>query len=343
MIALGGQLSQSLTQGLLRLFISENVEGLSRCEATIGNWGPSGTAPGFLYFDRRVLDFGKQFVVKTGTDTLMDGRIMGLEAGFPDGNSPEITVLVEDRFQDLRMTRRTRTFNDVKDADVFSQIASEHGLSPSIDVQGPTHKVLAQVNQSDLAFLRERARMIGAEVWMEGRTLNAKSRANRHGDTVQLSWGSELREFRVLADLAGQRTGVWVNGWDVASKSAVHCNADDSAIGGELNGGTSGASILSSKLGERKEALAHTVPFTSGEAQAQAEAYFRMSARRFLTGHGVAHANSRIVVGSLLELSGLGPLFSGKYYVTEVHHLFDLEMGMRTDFLVERPGLGQPQ
>ena len=35
-------------------------------------------------------------------------------------------------------------------------IASDHSLTPEIDASGPTHKVLAQVNQSDLAFLRER-------------------------------------------------------------------------------------------------------------------------------------------------------------------------------------------
>ena len=33
---------------------------------------------------------------------------------------------------------------------------------------GPTYKTLAQVNQSDLAFMRERARSIDAELWMDG-------------------------------------------------------------------------------------------------------------------------------------------------------------------------------
>ena len=99
---------------------------------------------------------------------------MGLEACFPEGQSPEIRVLAEDRFQDLRMTRRTRTFSDVTDSDVITQIANDHGLSPSVSVNGPTYKVLAQVNQSDLAFVRERARAIDAEVWMKGNTLNAK-------------------------------------------------------------------------------------------------------------------------------------------------------------------------
>src|ERR1041385_4891832 len=110
---------------------------------------------------------------------------MGLEAAFPEGQSPEITVLAEDRFQDLRMNRRTRSFSDVSDSDVINQIATDHGLSPSVDLNGPTYKVLAQVNQSDLAFIRERARAIDGEVWMDANTLNAKSHSGRAGEDLK--------------------------------------------------------------------------------------------------------------------------------------------------------------
>ena len=174
-INVAGEDDPRLASGLLKLAISENTQGLFRCEATFGNWDVSDNPTGFLYFDRRKLDFGKAFKIKLGAESLFDGRIMGLEASFPEGRPPEITVLAEDRFQDLRMTRRTRTFTDVSDADVMSQIANEHGLSPAMSVQGPTYKVLAQVNQSDLAFLRERARSVDAELWMDGNKLQRKA------------------------------------------------------------------------------------------------------------------------------------------------------------------------
>ena len=173
-LSIGGQENGALSSGLLSLLIVEQTNGLYRCEALFGNWGNVNNGTGFLYFDRAVLDFGKAFQVKLGTDVIFDGKIMGLEANFPEGEAPEVNILAEDRFQDLRMTRRTRTFVDVSDTDVISQIANEHGLSPSVDVSGPTYKVLAQINQSDLAFLRERARAIDAELWMEGSTLRHK-------------------------------------------------------------------------------------------------------------------------------------------------------------------------
>jgi phage protein D len=200
--------------------------------------------------------------------------------------------------------------------------------------------LLAQVNQSDLAFMRERARAIDAEVWMDGSTLYAKSRANRNGGTLQITRGNQLREFKVLADLARQRTSVSVNGWDVSSKSGLQYEATESVISSELNGDSSGVSILKSALGERKEALVHTVPLNSQEAQVAAESFFKMGARKFLVGRGVAETDAKLRVGIKVDLQNLGPLFNGKYYVDRVTHIFDVK-GLRTEFCAERPGIGQ--
>jgi Bacteriophage probable baseplate hub protein len=341
-INVAGEDDPRLVAGLLKLAICENTHGLFRCEASFGNWDVSDNPTGFLYFDRRKLDFGKAFKIKLGAESLFDGRIMGLEASFPEGRPPQITVLAEDRFQDLRMTRRTRTFTDVTDTEVMSQIANEHGLTPSVSVQGPSYRVLAQVNQSDLAFLRERARSVNAELWMDGSTLNIKPRSSRNGSAFEMKHGKELREFKVLADLANQRSSVSVNGWDVAGKSALRHEASESVISGELNGDSSGASILGSALARRKELFAHTVPLTGQEAQAIAESSYRMMARRFLVGRGVAETSGRLRVGGFILIKNIGPLFSGKYYLAEVRHLFDGK-GLRTEFTAERAGLGRPQ
>jgi phage protein D len=345
LINVAGEDNTTLSDGLLSLSVLENTQGLYRCEAVFGNWGAADRDIGFLYFKRDILEFGKPWQIKLGrggdAETIFDGRIMGLEAQFPEGKAPQIVVLAEDRFQDLRMTRRTRTFEQVGDADVCNRIANDHGLSPAVDVSGPTYPVLAQVNQSDLAFLRERARTIDAELWMEGSTLHVQQHTRRGGETLELTYGAALREFTVLADLAQQRTSVIAGGWDVGGKDKLQYEATDTVLGSELNGDTSGARILAQALGTRKEALVHTVPLSSEETQAVAETYFKLSARRFLTGRGLADPDARLRVGSMVDLKGLGPLFSGKYYVVAVQHMFDGIHGLRTAFTVERPGLGQ--
>ena len=343
-IKVAGTESSSLTGGLLRLRVRENVHGLSNCEVEFGNWGPNGDSADFLFFDKQLLDFGKELKIQLADAVLFTGKITGIEARFPQGNTPSIVVLAEDRFQDLRMTRRTRTFADMSDSDVFSQIAGDHSLTPDVSVTGPSHKVLAQLNQSDLAFMRDRARALDAELWMTDTTLSVKPRADRGGGTpVTLTYGKELREFRVLADLAGQATSVQVTGWDVSGKSALKEEATDSVVSGELAGGDSGPSLLSSAFGDRKDLIANAVPQTSDEAHARAEALAKRRARRFLVGHGTAETKAELKVGATLKLAGLGPLFEGNFYVSSVAHVFDGAQGLRTELEVERPGLGKPQ
>ena len=338
--SIDGSAKPDLSEDLLSLEVLEDTEGLYRFEATFSNWGDNNHKIDFRYFGRDVLEFGKTIEVKAGTQTLFQGRITALEAHFLEGRPPEITVLAEDRFQDLRMTRRTRTFPDASDADVIRTIASDHGLQADVNVDGPVHKVLAQTNQSDLAFLRERARAVDAELWMDGRTLLARQHTSRSTATLTLTYGNELRTFTAAADLARQCTAVSVSGWDVSAKSAIALEANEAAVRPELNGFDSGSSILQQKFGARKQSFAHTVPLSSGEAQKEAEAVYRRLARRFVTGVAVAQTTPGLRVGAFVDVQNVGPLFGGKYYVCESRHLFDGRAGLRTRMMLERPGLG---
>ena len=339
-----GTAKAALTVQLNSVFIEETTLGLFRCEATFTNWGTKDDHADFLFFDGQTVDFGKEFSVEFGPPSsqtpLFKGRVTGLEAHYPKSSEPLLTVLAEDRFQDLRMERRTRSFNDMSDSDVFSQIASQHGLTPQVDVDGPTYRVLTQVNQSDLAFLRERAAAVDAEVWVDDRTLHAQARTRRNAGTVALKYGQKLLDFSTLADLSHQRTSVRVSGWDVAGKSALDEEAGESVVSAELDGKRSGASVLSEALAERNERVTSSVPLSQPEARAMAEARYRARARRFVTARGAADGTPSLRVGSTLDLTGLGDLFDGKYYVRLARHTFDKADGYRTSFEVERPGIG---
>lgn len=336
-----GQEDALMAGRLHELIVQETVHGLYRCEATFNNWGNAGGGIGFLLFDRALLDFGKSFEVRVGSTSVFKGKITALQADYPNGSPPQIRILVEDGLQDLRMTRRTRSFNDVSDAQVIQQIAQDHSLTPNIDMRGSTHKLLAQVNQSDLAFVRDRARAVGAEIWMDGQTLHAATRAQRGAAEIELTQGAGLREFTVLADLSHQATDVSVSGWDVSAKQAIDEHATADVLGAELGQDESGAAILQAAFGVRKQSYVHTAPASSSEARDYAQARFLDTARRFVVGTGVAEPQPDLRVGIKVRLSGLGALFSGKYYVTETKLTFDARHGLRTHFRCERPGLGR--
>jgi len=178
-------------------------------------------------------------------------------------------------------------------------------------------------------------------LWVDDTTLNVVSRAKRQTNQFTLTYQQGLFEFSATADLANQATGFSVTGWDVSAKQPLSYRATSSALAGEVNGDLPGGDVLQQSIGTRDQTVVHALPFTSQEAQAQAEARYRRWARRFVTGTGIADGDGRIQVGTNLTLQGLGPLFNGKFYVTAVRHMFDPKNGYRTWFAVERPGIGQ--
>lgn len=352
-LTVAGQDRPTLVDRILTMTVEEDTDGLRRLELRLGNWGGgasgndgggSGGGIGLALSDRAVLDFGAEITVAIGAGDraggVFDGLITAIEERYPLGSPPEMVVLAEDRLQQLRMTRRSRVFADVSDADVISTIAQDHSLTPEVDAQGPTHTQLVQANQTDLAFLRDRVRAVDARVRVDGSTLHVVPREQSTEEVVTLRRGADLRSVTVLADLAHQRTAVHVCGWDIAAKEGIDARADSGAISGEVTDGRSGVDVLGEALGDRVESIVHEGPLTQEEATALAESALRERARRFLTGTVESEGDSRITVGATIGLEGLSPAVSGAYAVTEVSHRFDHAGGYRTVARIQRPWIG---
>lgn len=342
-IKVDGTERSTLSRDLLMLAITEGTDGLTTLEMQVLNVGSTDGGPDFLYFDRAVLDFGAEVSVQLGApdgrQTLFTGKITALHGLFPEAGEPKVTVLAEDGLQPLRLTRRTRSWEETTDQTVFQQIAQDHSLTPDIQISGPTHAVLAQVNQTDLQFLRERCRVNGWELWLDGRSLKVAPRTARNSEPLHLKFGSELDQFEARADLAHQRTSLQVVGWDVSAKEAAKAEATASALQAESSGLTTGPQLLQRVFGERKEQIVHRLPANDAEAQAIADGLMRERARRFLVGDGTANGNPNLRVGRKLQLEELGPLFSGEWYVTETRHQWDVQHGYKTSFRAEKAGI----
>lgn len=346
-IALGGQTDQGLSDDLVALTVEETIVGMSWCEARFNNFGYRNGTPGYLYLGRDRIDFGTTMGITLGAGDqsrqVFTGKVSALQADFPATDPAQVLVFAEDALQDFRLTRRTRSFEKVSTADVAGQMASDHGLTPQINLAGPTRDVVAQVNQSDLALLRSLTRADNGEVWLDGTTLNLAGRPDRDGGSITLMFGGGLAAFSVRADLADQCTDLGVGGWDVGAKDAILETADVSALGSELGSDTAGASILATAFAARSERIVRAAPLASDDATALAKAAYLERARRFVCGTGLTNGTALMRVGSRLALSGLGGIFDGSYYVSRTRHLFDIAQGYRTEFDVERPGIGAAQ
>lgn len=340
---LDGETSVELTERVLSLVVTETIEGLAHGEIVVGNWGGD-TASGHVFNDRSIVDFGSEVAIRLGDGdrggVVFVGAVSAMEAHYPEGGGPEMVLLAEDRLQELRMSRRTRSFEEVTDSEIIESIVQGHGLTASVDVDGPSRRHVAQLNQSDLAFIRDRARIVDADVWIDGTTVHVVARSRRDAGEVTLTYNSDLLELSVIADLADQRSKVVVSGWDVAAKEAIVATAEVAAIQSELGDDEAGVELLERAFGPRTESIVHTAPATSAEAQSLADAVLRTAARRFMTANGRAEGDCRLRAGTKVTLAGLGEGFNGTYIIVEVEHTYDQVQGFRTRFRAERPGWG---
>jgi len=341
-----GQARGELARDLVGLEIDETTRGLRTLVARLVGVGPHrGAAEELQYLDGEIVDFGKQIEVTIGVPgeerNVFAGRVSALEVDFADGGEPHVVVFAEDDLMKLRMTRRMRTYEQMSDADIAAAVASEHGLNSDTDADGPTYDRIQQLNQSDLAFLRDRADQIQAELWCEDGTLYFKSRANRTATSLTLVNGGDLESVRLRADLAHQRSKVTVTGYDADQRATIEEEFGGDAIQAEATGGQTGPDVLERALGERVSWRVRETPIIGEEAMYWARAEMLRRGRRFATADGTTHGSPSMVVGSKLVLERVGAPFEGDgWYVTRVHHTYDLERGHRTHFYAERPTIG---
>ena len=341
-----GQLARDLARDCLRLEVSEGVEGLRTLQAHFLATGAEATGPPepMLYLDGGDVDFGRALRVSLGPDGVerhvFDGTISAIEALFADGESPMVVVLAEDALMRLRMSRRMRTYRNLTDADIAAELAGEHGLEADVDADGPSYDVVQQLNQSDLAFLRERARLVQAELWCSGRTLHFRGRPQREGTSLTLVQGNHLLSVRLCADLSHQRSTVTITGYDAREQQTIDEQVGAEVIDAEITGGRIGPRLVERALGASTSFRVREAALTAEEAGAWARAEMLRRGRRFITVTGTTRGSPDMVVGSRLRLELVGEPFDGEgYYVTKVTHTFDHQHGFRTCFEAERATL----
>lgn len=340
----GGRHVGELGRDVLRADVAEDTDGLRTFVGHFHAVGPQsdGSTEQLQYLDGAVVGFGKTLTVTMGPPELQrqvfDGRVSAIEVSFAEGAHPYVSIYAEDVLMKLRMTRRSATWENLTDAGIARELGELHGLEVEADADGPTYPAVQQWNQSDLAFLRDRAALVNAEVWAQGTTLGFKSRTKRAATEITLVQGGALLEVQLRADLAHQRDTVTVSGFDNDRADVVESEATAVVLSREVTVGRTGLAILAPALGARRASWTRHAPVGLDQTKAWAEADLLRRARGFVRVEGVTDGTPDLTVATRLRLERVGSLFEGGgYYTTSVHHSFDLTVGYRTRFTAERP------
>lgn len=342
-LLIDGTRNDAVADMLRSCVVREAEGGLSSLTLTLSNWGLAQGSIGQLFDAGGPIELGTTLKLYFGETraprALFEGEVHAIEAQARTGAPPEITFLAEDKLFAARLARRSAVYVDQTPADVVRSIAGRLGLQADVGDLGGAAGTWAQLNESDLAFLRRLLSRQDADLQLGGDQLQVRRIADRDRGSLSLSMYSQLQQVRVIADLAEQATAVTASGFDVAAGTAFSADSQGRSAG--PGSGSTGAQLLAA-IGERSEHLAPLACTSEAEARALADAAFDQRARRFVRTHGSTEGNAALRVGTTLQLNGIGRRFDNSYAVVEATHRYDLISGYQTDFVAQSAYLASP-
>jgi phage protein D len=262
-----------------------------------------------------------------GKATVFKGELVGIEPNYRQGGESRISIRAYDKLHRLLRGRKSKTYQDQSDQDICSAIAGQAGLSAQCGSSPKiTHKHVYQHNQTNLEFLRVRAKRLGFNVWVEDTKLYFDAPKLDKDSGIEFVLDKQAEGKLKLMAFSGRLSNahvmkkVTVRGWDPEQKKEIV--GEVSAASSPLGSKNAAASL--SDFGDIATFCVDYPIFSVEEAKAIAKAKLDEASLGYLTAEAEAHGDNRvkpgIVVKIKVNLTTATDRFNGKYLVTGVTH-----------------------
>ncbi|HEY9694196.1 MAG TPA: contractile injection system protein, VgrG/Pvc8 family [Oculatellaceae cyanobacterium] len=334
----GKLLDPEIEADLVSALVSEDLSAPSMFELQLVTWDL--VKQEMTWVDDKVFDVGNEVEIQMGygqeLKTVIVGEITGLEPEYSQDTAPILVVRGHDLRHRLLRGHHTKSFLEVKDSEIFSQIARTRGFTPKVTDSKVKLKYILQHNQTDWEFLQERAKRIGYEVMVEGKILYFRPHQNAKAKVLTLTYGKNLQEFLPRLSTMNQVQQLEVRGWIPKEKKEVIGKAEAGNEGSTMAGSTSGAKAVKKAFGESSHTRVNQPVSSKEEAEQMALGQFHDMAIAYITGEGTCQGNPNLRAGKVIEITGVGKRFSGLYYISSVEHSYTQNQGYQTSFTVRR-------
>ena len=322
----GQKLGDEVLNSVISITVDSRANMASMCTVKLRN-------EGCIWSDSEIFREGNALSIAMGymadQDMVFQGEITGWKALFPRLGPTTLTVIGYDLLHRLRRGSKRRSFLKVRDSDLARRIASELGLKAVVDPTEIVHDYLFQNNQSNIDFLLERARRIGFELKVLGKELHFKKPQDGAGPSAALRWGENLLHFRSRINTVDQMKEIRVRGWNFLEKAPI---TGDGKLDPNTDADATGPAAVKKAFGSAGIASVLTPTFSRPEAEALASAQLESRSMEYVVADGECSGDHRLKLGGVVEIQGVGVPFKGRYYITEVKHIFTPD-GYKTLFV----------
>jgi phage protein D len=357
-------LSREVVHDILSVTYSDSLDQVDRFEFTVNNWDEEN--PTFEKVRKRTFKYSDEDTFMPGQEVelwmgyygqdrlrlMIVGRITALRPTFPASGASTLGVSGLNTLHELRTNQRSGSYKKMTDSQIAGQIANRLGLdfeAGKSAADEPQHEFVFQDNQYDIIFLVERARRLGYELFVQESGENGRSKKSTlyfgpsegiKREVYELAYGATLLQFTPNLNTANQTSGVTVRSWDRRNKEKIEYTARRSGIQTKGVGTRGGQGALDRSFSERHETITDRPVESQDEAQAYATRTMENISKEMLKGSGSTIGLPDLRAGSVVQLTGLGERFSGRYFVTSTTHTID-DSGYTTQFECRREELSR--
>lgn len=349
----GASVSADVSRNITSVSVTLKPDAIDALHLTLANPYPAmrwtHTRDAELFAEGTAVKVWMGYAGATPLELMFDGELTGTTPSFPEGGSPTVGLDGYNRLHRLQQKFDLITLTDATDGDMARSIAEASRLSAKVDDPGTTYPQLSTGRAAHLQYLMERARAVGRQVWVQGKTLHFAAPRAKGQPAYTLVWGRTrdaytegslpLQNFNPTLDTRRQVTSVVVRGQDPLTREVFEGRAGEGSEDASLGGGQTGAKMAAEAMGGPVEMVVVDEPVSSrAEAEARAKALYNGRAMEFIQGSGATLGLPGLRPGTVVKLDGLGR-FNGRYYVTSSTHVLGGD-GYRTSFNVQKNALG---
>jgi Bacteriophage probable baseplate hub protein len=352
----GRPLGQDVIRDIQQVSYKDNIKEIDSFEIAINNWDAA--ARKFKYSDSDLFDPGKELELWMGyygTNSLrlmIRGQITALRPAFPASGASTLAISGLNVLHKLRTEKVTFAYKGasenegVTDKQIAQQIESRLGIKIKIDPAAEQNKYtyILQEDQYDIIFLLERARRIGFDLYVEEEGENGQAKESvLHFEpsekvrqvTYELEYGRSLIDFKPDLTTANQVGEVTVRGWDALNKKKIEVTVKRSEINVKGIGTKGNQAAIEQSFNQRKEIISTKPIESEAEAKTLATSTLKAIIKEMVKGNGSTVGLTALRAGIVVQISGLGERFSGKYFITATTHTIG-ESGYTTQFECRR-------
>lgn len=360
----GDQIPPAMRAAVIRVNYQDGIEGADRVEVSLAN--------NYLqWLDHPLLQVDKSFTLAIGyapkaVEQVFVGEITGINASFPNGGMPTVTIIAHDFLQRLTTGTKDRAFAlslpcigkfPLPDPAVAALVSFSNLLVPDLDPAGAALSFLTllisyaldpleakkgiriQQGQSDFDFLSRLAKDNGWELFIDhtekpyGHRLKFQFPLTDLETAVNLEWGKSLIDFTpkisTVGQVAGISTRIWVPSIKMEFVIVLSWDFDRAAFDLMVFPGLGSVEELLGSTKSQSVLKVDAIGAATAPKTLLSELLPRLNNR--LTASASTIGDPRIKASKVINIDGIPGQFGGKYRITSATHSID-GSGYKTQF-----------